>query len=175
MGARFGAGSNQLIKGRMKTVRNIKKITSAMKLVAASKLRLAQASVEKSRGIIDPLCRVLGDVPSTSAQNTITVPITSDRGLCGGINTTVSKYARLVGKVAESNGASSHLVIVGEKGKAQLSRDQADKITMTVADVAKARITFAGASMIAEELLKQDFDAGETRRKRESFALLSPG
>lgn len=55
--------------------------------------------------------------------------------------------------------ASQQIVIVGEKGKAQLQRDQAAKISLTVGDVAKARITFAGASMVAEEVLKSDFDA----------------
>lgn len=124
----------------MKTVRNIKKITSAMKLVAASKLRQAQQAVEKSRGIIDPLARVLGDAPSTSIPKTLTVPVTSDRGLCGGINTTVCKYTRLVNKVVEEAAETDNkIVIIGDKGRAQLTRDSSDKITLTVADVAKVR------------------------------------
>ena len=79
------------VKQRMKSVGNIQKITKAMKMVAASKMRSAQASTENSRGIVQPLIRLLGDLPAAEGVKNVFVPITSDKGLCGGINTTVCK------------------------------------------------------------------------------------
>ena len=75
----------------MKSVGNIQKLTKAMKMVAASKMRSAQASTENSRGIVQPLIRLLGDLPAAEGVKNVFVPITSDKGLCGGINTTVCK------------------------------------------------------------------------------------
>lgn len=99
------------VKQRMKSVQNIQKITKAMKMVAASKMRLAQTATEQSRGMVAPFVKLLGDMPgalwewitrfvATNAssgvdvKNNVTVPITSDKGLCGGINTTITKYTR---------------------------------------------------------------------------------
>lgn len=82
------------VKQRMKSVASIQKITKAMKMVAASKMRSAQIATEQSRGIVVPMVKMLGDLPNVDVAKNITVPITTDRGLCGGINTTVCKYAR---------------------------------------------------------------------------------
>lgn len=79
------------MKQRMKSVANIQKITKAMKMVAASKMRSAQVNTENSRGIVAPLVRLLGDLPAAEGTKNVFVPITSDKGLCGGINTTVCK------------------------------------------------------------------------------------
>lgn len=57
-----------------------------------------QTNVEKSRGIISPISKVLGDFPATEAEKSVVVSITSDRGLCGGINTQVAKYTRMINK-----------------------------------------------------------------------------
>ena len=79
------------VKQRMKSVANIQKITKAMKMVAASKMRSAQAATEQSRGIVLPFLRLLGDLPAAEGARNIYVPVTSDKGLCGGINSTVVK------------------------------------------------------------------------------------
>ncbi len=107
----------------MKSVQNIQKITKAMKMVAASKMRLAQVATEQSRGMVLPFVKLLGDMPgvlfgglvgwvctqttttttttTTGADvvNNVTVPVTSDKGLCGGINTTISKYTRATDRI----------------------------------------------------------------------------
>ena len=80
--------SLQIVAQRMKSVGNIQKITAAMKMVAASRLKGAQTKMEKSRGIVQPLFRMLGDQPGIEAEKTMVVPVSSDKGLCGGINTT---------------------------------------------------------------------------------------
>lgn len=84
--------SFQEVKIRMKSVKNIQKITKAMKMVAASKLRKAQRVALASRGIQEPFTRFFGEQCAESAAKTVLVPVTSDRGLCGGINSNIVKY-----------------------------------------------------------------------------------
>jgi F-type H+-transporting ATPase subunit gamma len=145
----------------MRSVQNIQKITSAMKMVAASKMRVAQAATEVSRGLARPLLRILGDTPDADVEKNLTVAITTDKGLCGGINSAVTKYSRAASKAAAgtAEGKVMEYVVVGEKGKSQLQRTDAASIAATVADVAKVRTTFGVASAVAEILLKTEYDA----------------
>eukprot|EP00891_Asterochloris_glomerata_P000769 jgi/Astpho2/769/Aster-00628 len=152
-------GSLLAVKQRMRSVTNIQKITKAMKMVAASKMRVAQASTFKSRGLSAPMIKLLGDLPGADVESNVAVAISSDKGLCGGINSTVSKYTRAVLKTTEGEGRHSSIVVVGEKARAQLVRDQRTKIVATIQDVNKLRITYAQAASIAEELLKTEYDA----------------
>jgi F-type H+-transporting ATPase subunit gamma len=156
--------STLAVKQRMKSVANIQKITKAMKMVAASKMRSAQANTENSRGIVQPLVRLLGDLPAATGAKNVVVPVTSDKGLCGGINTVVCKYTRSTVKAVEDGSAGGEtpsenmLVVMGEKGRSQLQRDMRESIYATIADTNKVRVTFPEASQIAEELLKTEFD-----------------
>lgn len=155
--------STLAVKQRMKSVANIQKITKAMKMVAASKMRSAQANTENSRGIVQPLVRLLGDLPAATGAKNVVVPVTSDKGLCGGINTVVCKYTRSTVKAVADAQAGDEpsenlLVVMGEKGRSQLQRDMRESIYATIADTNKVRVTFPEASQIAEELLKTEFD-----------------
>ena len=80
------------VKIRMRSVGNIQKITKAMKMVAASRLKGAQTKCEKSRALVQPFTRLLGDTPGANTESALVVPISSDKGLCGGINTAVVKF-----------------------------------------------------------------------------------
>lgn len=151
--------SQLAVKQRMRSVQNIQKITKAMKMVAASKLRVAQAATFESRGLIAPLVKLLGDLPAADVEKNLTVPITSDKGLCGGINSTVAKYTRGTIQTFSGEDRTNEIVVVGEKGKSQLQRDQRKKFVASITDTQKARITFALASTIADELLKTEYDA----------------
>ena len=89
------------------------------------------------------------------------MPITSDKGLCGGINTSVVKYTKVVEGVAEDSGSAGTLFVVGEKGRAQLARGAtAQKLTHCVVDTSKSKdgISFAMASMVADSLLRGGYD-----------------
>lgn len=97
---------NPAVKQRMKSVGNIQKITKAMKMVAASKMRSATAATENSRGIVQPFLRMLGDMPDTQGAKAVFVPVTSDKGLCGGINSTVCKCVRLTAVLASEEGGA---------------------------------------------------------------------
>lgn len=158
-GVRFA--SQQAVKQRMKSVQNIQKITKAMKMVAASKMRTAQRATMESRGIVQPLVKMLGDMPAAAAEKSLTVPISTDKGLCGGLNSTISKYTRSIVNMNKQEDKETGVVVVGEKGRAQLQRDLSEKIKMTIADVAKVRITFSQVSQISEDILKSDFDAAQ--------------
>ena len=144
------------VKLRMRSVGNIQKITKAMKMVAASKMRSAQARTMKARGIVAPFLRLLGDQPSAQGEKNVWVPITTDRGLCGGINTMVAKYVRT--GIAALGAENNELVIIGEKGRATMQRDMRDKIYATIADTGKVNHTFPMACAVAEDILKTEYD-----------------
>lgn len=151
--------STLAIQQRMKSVANIQKITKAMKMVAASKMRAAQVATENSRGMAGPMIKLLGDLPNAEGNKNIYVPVTSDKGLCGGINTTVCKYTRAsISAEGEAEGKTNEIIIVGEKGRSQLQRDMRESIVGTIADTQKVRITYALASSIAEDVLKTEYD-----------------
>lgn len=149
--------SSQAVKQRMKSVGNIQKITKAMKMVAASKMRSAQVATEKCRGMQEPFLRLLGDLPNAEGEKNITIPVTTDKGLCGAINTMICKYAR-TSMVAVNPDSENKLVIIGEKGRSQLQRDQKDKIVATISETQKVKLTFPQACSIAEEILKTEYD-----------------
>lgn len=161
--------SLQAVKIRMKSVTNIKKITAAMKMVAASKLRAVEDKMRMSRGIVVPFVNLVGDLPAAAAEEPVTVLITSDRGLCGGINSTIAKTYRAMDKVTKaineenSEGGSGsekkNLVLVGEKIKALLQRDSSDAFRMHITDCLKSGITFGLASAIADEIIKMNTNA----------------
>ena len=98
------------VKQRIKSVRNIGKITKAMKMVAASRLRSVQNRCEQSRGSIKLGLRSLGDLPSAPSERTTIVSLSSDRGLCGAINTNIVKHTRVLRDVC-SDCALLHLAL----------------------------------------------------------------
>jgi F-type H+-transporting ATPase subunit gamma len=143
--------SLQIVQQRMKSVGNIQKITAAMKMVAASRLKGAQTRMEKSRGLVVPLIRMLGDLPGIVTDTTMVVPVSSDKGLCGGINTTVVKYSKVVAGLEPK----TTMTIVGEKARAQLGKGNSDKVNGTIVDISKIPMTFATASMVANTILAE--------------------
>lgn len=156
------AASNQAVKQRIRAIKNIGKITKAMKMVAASKMRNAQAAVEGSRGIIAPFIRLMGDHPAVEVEKDVTVAVSSDRGLCGGLNSNIAKYTRaMLGIYAgkDTHDPNHTLAIVGDKGRGQLARTDQDRFAYTATETYKLRVTFGQASLIAEEVLKSNPEA----------------
>lgn len=159
--APFGArmASSQIVRNRMRSVKSIQKITKAMKMVAASKLRGVQSKTENSRGFWQPFTALIGDHPDIDSKKNVIITISSDRGLCGGINSTVVKYSKALFKVINGPEADSKYVIIGEKGKLQLQRDSKKHIHMVATDIQKLPINFTEVSTIADEILKNvEFD-----------------
>ena len=162
------------LKVRINSVQSTQKITSAMKMVAAAKLRRAQEQAEESRPysqrmdrMIATLARKMSNVggPALLAgtgveDNYLLVVMTADRGLCGGFNSSIVRATRKRIAELQKNGKSVKLLCVGKKGADQLRRDASDLITDSLEGVTRGVIQFTAASDIGAKLI-QMFEAGE--------------
>jgi F-type H+-transporting ATPase subunit gamma len=162
-------------RDRIASVKSTKKITSAMKMVAASKLKKAQDQAEASqpyaRAMGEMLARVAGGVTITNAspklligtgsdQTHLLVVVTSDRGLCGGFNGNLVRLARLEIMRLEGEGKTVKIITVGRKARDLLKKSHQDKILHSFTDLgAGSRIGFADADAITQMVLEQ-FEAG---------------
>ncbi|KAL7114888.1 hypothetical protein ACP275_04G149900 [Erythranthe tilingii] len=152
--------STQIVRTRMKSVRNIQKITKAMKMVAASKLRAIQTRAENSRGLWQPFTALLGDMPSVDVKKNVIVTISSDKGLCGGINSTSVKISRALYKLNSGPEKECKYVILGEKAKAQLVRDSKKDIGLSITELQKNPLNYTQVAVIADDILKNvEYDA----------------
>ena len=155
------------LKNRITSVKSTRKITSAMKMVAASKLRRAQDQAEAARPYAQAMARMLQSLSSnlvldgtaspliagTGKQDTVLLlVITSDRGLCGAFNGSVVREARKQIKTLQAEGKQVRLFCAGRKGRDLLRRDYASLIIGTVDEVSKKKIDFADAEAIAQRL-----------------------
>jgi F-type H+-transporting ATPase subunit gamma len=163
------------LKNRIASVKSTRKITSAMKMVAASKLRRAQESAEAARPYGQRMARMIASlsgnlvitastprlVSGTGKEDTILlVVVTSDRGLCGAFNGSVVREARRVIRQLEAEGKKVKLLCVGRKGRDLLRRDNADKILLGSEDIGRHRIGFADADRVTSRVIEL-FEAGE--------------
>lgn len=163
-------------RDRITSVKSTRKITSAMKMVAASKLRRAQENAQASQpyaqAMADMLARVAGNVVVSDASSKLLVGtgsdkrhllvvVTADRGLCGGFNANLVRAARQ--KILELNSEDRDitLVCVGRKGRDVLRRSYAKKILHSfIGLMGASKIEFAQANQITEFVLEK-FEAGE--------------
>lgn len=151
--------STREFKNRLKSIGSIKKITKAMKMVAASKLRVAQKACEGARPYNQALSSLLKtDQENKNVTRHLIVPITSDRGLCGGVNTTVVKSCKKLVKDLTSRGVEVSILIVGEKGKDALLRECGQYVHKIVNDLSKKQVNFLTASVLADEIFTIPFD-----------------
>eukprot|EP00164_Ancoracysta_twista_P002011 GFYU01002650.1.p1 GENE.GFYU01002650.1~~GFYU01002650.1.p1 ORF type:complete len:315 (-),score=118.44 GFYU01002650.1:135-1043(-) len=156
------SGKAKAVLTRMKSVTNIKKITASMKMVAASKLRRVQQACEAARPFnavaLVPFEEMSQGVELTNGVRHMLIPITSDKGLCGGVNSAVAKQTRLMIAEDQENGVDSQVFIVGDKGRAALTRDQAERTVVTTGEYAKRPPNFTLAAVLGEVLLTYEFD-----------------
>jgi len=162
------------LRERVSSVKNTKKITSAMKLVAAAKVRRAQEAVLRSRPFSETLERILGgllerlsteslDIPlmeTRTAQKVALVVVTGDRGLCGGYNANAIKKAEQRIAELKEQGVEVELITVGNKGSTYFKK----RVTPVRASYACGQApTATEATTIAGELLSSYY-AGEVDR-----------
>ncbi len=160
---------------RINSVKSTQKITKAMKMVAASKLRRAQEAAEAARPYAERMAGMLSALASGQAGQDnaprlligtgrddvhLLVVATAERGLCGAFNSSIVKLARRRIEELTAQGKKVKLLCVGKKGRDQLRRDHADKIVDMV-DLSKVRkVGFAEAQLIADRVVAM-FEAGE--------------
>ena len=157
------------LRGRINSVKSTRKITSAMKMVAASKLRRAQNRAEAARPyaermqrMLESLARSVGDRDDAPAllrgtgkdQTHLLVVVTADRGLAGGFNSNVARYARNKARRLQSEGKSVKLLTVGRKGTDILRRDFRDAFLDQVTYAGEKTIGFANAEAVGETIVK---------------------
>jgi F-type H+-transporting ATPase subunit gamma len=157
------------LRGRINSVKSTRKITSAMKMVAASKLRRAQNRAEAARPyaermqrMLESLARSVGDRDDAPAllrgngrdQTHLLVVVTADRGLAGGFNSNVARYARNKARKLQSEGKTVKLLTVGRKGTDILRRDFRDAFLDQVTYAGEKTIGFANAEAVGETIVK---------------------
>ncbi|MGH7120725.1 MAG: F0F1 ATP synthase subunit gamma [Acetobacteraceae bacterium] len=159
--------SLKALRIRINSVRSTQKMTSAMKMVAASKLRRAQVQAEAARPYAERMERMLAALALSVARNRaaprlligsgseathLIVAMTADRGLCGAFNSNVGRTVRTIIRKLESEGRKVKIFAVGRKGRDYLRREFADRIVADVNFAGRKRIEFADAAAIAERI-----------------------
>jgi len=163
------SGGIQALALRMKSVANIAKITKATQMVAASKLKGAERRVMEARPLTNALKDLFGKMEKTEENpdgavfepaSTTIVSVTSDKGLCGSVNTGLVKYVRfkLMPGLAEA-GVDVKIVSVGDKGKSLLRRFAADQLdTVITGTFSAVDPNFSVAACVADEVLATNTD-----------------
>src|SRR6056297_2660950 len=131
------------LKSRIASVKSTRKITKAMQMVAAAKLRRAQEAAEAARPYAERMEAVVGGLARTvkgsdtapkllsgtgSDKRHLLVVMTAERGLCGGFNTSIVKISRAHAERLKGDGKDVHIMTVGRKGRDQLRRFQPETL-----------------------------------------------
>lgn len=143
------------IEGRLKSIRNIQKITSTMKIVASTKLTRAQRAMTESRKYGETANEVFDAAETTVAEaeqkKSLIIVCSSDKGLCGGVHSGLSRRIRALAN--DTTTEPFDLVLIGEKSKAQLQRTNASSIQLSFAGIGKDIPSFADAQAIADQIV----------------------
>ena len=163
------------LKNRIESVKSTRKITKAMQMVAAAKLRRAQEAAEEGRPYAERFSAVMAGLAASvggndgapkllsgtgSDQVHLLVVMTAERGLCGGFNSNIARLARQHAQSLMANGKTVKILTVGKKGRDQLKRDLGDSFVGHVDLTEVKRIGYSNAQDIARDVLAR-FDAGE--------------
>lgn len=155
-----GMATEQQLRMRISAVKNIKKITSAMKMVAVCKLRVAQENLEKARAFSRSVDDLGVEPKDDKFDSHLWVGISSDRGLCGAINSSVTRSIRESVKGQKANGMENvKVVLMGEKVKQGLERLMKEHFTTTLSETGKFKpCTFKQCGLLTDFWLKEKFD-----------------
>jgi len=160
---------------RINSVKSTQKITSAMKMVAASKLRRAQQQAEAARPYAERMERMLGALGASVASSptapklligtgadkvALLIPVTADRGLAGAFNSSIGRAARTLARKLEAEGKTVKILPVGRKGRDFLRRELASRIVGDISFAGKKRLEFADAQQVADRITAM-LNAGE--------------
>jgi len=163
------------LKNKIASVKNTRKITKAMQMVSAAKLRRAQEAAEAARPYAERMNAVMGGLAGAASgsasaprllagtgsdQVHLLVVMTSERGLCGGFNSTIVRLARAKATELLAQGKTVKILTVGKKGREQLRRDFAANMVGHVDMSDVKRVGYANAQNIARDVLAR-FEAGE--------------
>jgi len=158
---------------RIRSVQSTQKITKAMKMVAAAKLRRAQEQAMAARPYAEAMDKVLAALGQSfkgtgpkllagtgSDKVQLLIVATADRGLCGAFNSSIVREARRVIRSMLADGKTVKVLCIGRKARDQLRRDFGSLIIDTVTDLGRPRLSFGDAQKVSAKVM-QLFDAGE--------------
>lgn len=164
------------LRTRISSVTSTRRITSAMKMVAAAKLRRAQEQAEAARPFAERMERMLASLSASVAGNPASAPpmlagtgrddthlivmISSDRGLCGGFNGNIIRQTNRMIAQLEGAGKTVKLLVVGRKGVSAMRRVSSSRLVETYEDLAKPMPAFDQAHLVAARVTEL-FEAGE--------------
>lgn len=162
------------LKTRINSVKSTQKITSAMKMVAAAKLRRAQDSAERGRPYADRMQQIINSLaakadPSSAPQllvgngqdkTHLLVVVSADRGLCGGFNGVITRQTRNEVARLRGEGKTVKLIMVGRKSADSLRRELGDSYIEALEGIQGTSVAFADAASIGEKV-RAGFEAGE--------------
>lgn len=163
------------LKNKIASVKNTRKITKAMQMVSAAKLRRAQDAAEAARPYANRMSAVMAGLAQAAAgsasaprllsgtgseQVQLLVVMTSERGLCGGFNTNIVRLARARANELIAAGKTVRILTVGKKGREQLRREFADHMVGHVDMSAVKRLGYNDAQNVARDVLAR-FEHGE--------------
>ena len=157
------------LKKRIKSVKSTQKITKAMKMVAAAKLKKAQENAERGRPYSEKLQNIILNLTKSISEGSnapklligngkdkvyLCVVITADRGLCGGFNSNICKLAKSHFKKILKEGKELKIITVGSKGHDQIKSEYGDYIIHKKSFKEKKQITFKEANEIGKKVIE---------------------
>lgn len=159
--------SLKALRARINSVKSTRKITSAMKMVAASKLKRAQTQAEAARPYAERMQRMLAALAASAAGSPtaprmlvgtgqdkvhLLIVVTADRGLAGGFNTNVGRAARAAIQRLEAAGHTVKVITVGRKGRDYLRREYASRLVDGYSFAGKKRVEFSDVEAVGEKI-----------------------
>lgn len=163
------------LKNRIASVTSTRKITKAMQMVAAAKLRRAQEAAEAARPFAERMDAVLGNLAKGAAGSAnapklfsgtgsdkvhLLIVATSERGLCGGFNSSIARLARAHAAKLLAEGKTVKIMTVGKKGREQLKRQYGEMFIEHFDHSDVKRIGYSNAQVIGDDILAR-FNGGE--------------
>jgi F-type H+-transporting ATPase subunit gamma len=159
--------SLKALRTRINSVKSTQKITSAMKMVAASKLRRAQSQAEAARPYAERMDRMLRALAASVTDSPTAPPllvgtgqdktqlliaVTADRGLAGAFNSNIGRATRNLARRLESEGKTVKILAVGRKGRDYLRRELSSRMLDPISFAGKRRIEFTDAGEIGQRV-----------------------
>ena len=160
------------LRNRISSVKSTKKITSAMKMVAAAKLKRAQENAEKTRPYANKMKDIVssltgkinnqnfkfGNIKNNKDSSVLIIVCSADRGLCGGFNGSIIKFVKKFSQNLDKEGKKTKFIFVGKKAFQSLRRFYEQSIVDNISDFANPRIEFSIASSIRDKILELFFN-----------------
>lgn len=146
------------LRARLKGVETIQKITKAMKMVAASRLRVIQRAARQILVGMKFYPSFFQGATLADEKARLIVSVTSERGLCGGINSSVNKSTLYFNNELHAKGLSTEIVIIGSKGRDFLLRNCTNNVLRLIDQMGTKGVSFGTASLVVEEIILNKFD-----------------